>query len=306
VQAQALKNMGHDVLSMTEFLQTRNTDGFVHSLSKFPVSKALPSAYPSFSSMKETPPPHIPDYFPAFPDEHALKETAEFYAAENSVHAKQAQVASQQQQAEEALLYLQARETTADDILQTAVQYLQDRKEDDEGGVVDETTEQPNKFLTTPIWEAIPDDKSNDSMPPIPKANASSKDETSKEKIRYEWESLQNSKPVNMKFSDWQWTKSLEGRASLSSVRSVNCCIVPLNVLSSRHHRWHAFHFLCSLQGDDAFTQEAMDGSGITKRRTLLSGSEMLKARVQELVTSREEEAETYMMVDEQLPQEHI
>ena len=49
-----------------------------------------------------------------------------------------------------------------------------------------------------------------------------------------------------------------------------------------------------------------MDGSGTVKRRTLLSGSEMLKARVQELVTSREEEAETYMMVDEQLPQEQI
>lgn len=226
MQAQALKNMGHDVTSMTEFLQTIHPSGFVHSLTKFPVSKSLPSAYPSFASMKETPPPHIPDCFPAFPDEHALKETAEFYAADNSAHAKQAQVTSQQQQAEEALLYLQARETTADDIIQTAAQFLQEKKEEDEAGLVDEeTTEQTNKFLSPPVWESMANDNVNGSMPLTSKAGATNESNVGEGKIHCEWQSLQNSKPFHTNYNDWQWTKSLEGRASLSTIRCVRSVI---------------------------------------------------------------------------------
>ena len=137
--------MGQTIPELLQYAKKLEDTTLAQNISDFPLSKALPTPA-SFASCGETPPSHIPSFLPAFPDPHTLMETAKFVHTEHTTHSRQQQVTEQQQQGEEALVNIEAREHPESAPLQSAKEKLGDSNENG--------AEEGNVFLAPVLWEA--------------------------------------------------------------------------------------------------------------------------------------------------------
>jgi Transcription factor TFIID complex subunit 8 C-term len=141
--------MGQTIPELLQYAKKLEDTSLAQNVSDFPLTKSLPTLA-SFASCNETPPSHIPSFFPAFPDPHTLMETAKFVHTEHTTHSRQQQVTEQQQQGEEALVNIEAREHPESAPLQSAKEKL--------GGDGNKNTEnkaeEENGFLAPVLWEA--------------------------------------------------------------------------------------------------------------------------------------------------------
>ncbi|KAL3142651.1 hypothetical protein ABBQ38_002960 [Trebouxia sp. C0009 RCD-2024] len=81
---------------------------FAHPLPHYPVSKE-PRLAPSFADKKETPPPHIPTFLPAFPDKHTYVQTAAYAGHEHDPKQQRLAADKARRQAEKSLVKLHDR-----------------------------------------------------------------------------------------------------------------------------------------------------------------------------------------------------
>ncbi|KAJ9523086.1 hypothetical protein QJQ45_023928, partial [Haematococcus lacustris] len=100
----AMDDLGTSIPELQAYLSTLSSDDntFAHALPQFPVRKPGRSM-PTFKDKQEQPPPHIPDFLPAFPDRHTFVSTPQ-YAGHEQRPDKQAEIIQNgQRQAERAL-----------------------------------------------------------------------------------------------------------------------------------------------------------------------------------------------------------
>uniref|UniRef100_A0A6S8IU36 Transcription initiation factor TFIID subunit 8 n=1 Tax=Dunaliella tertiolecta TaxID=3047 RepID=A0A6S8IU36_DUNTE len=103
----ALDDLGTSVPELQNYLSSLTTDDntFAHPLPQYPIQKPG-RKLPTFQDKKETPPPHIPPFLPAFPDKHTYVQTPKFPGHEQDP-AKQTQMVQQaRRQAEKSLVKL--------------------------------------------------------------------------------------------------------------------------------------------------------------------------------------------------------
>ncbi|KAL4452607.1 hypothetical protein ABPG75_008269 [Micractinium tetrahymenae] len=98
-----LNNMGTNIAQLRDFEVP-----FEATISAFPLRKKSRPP-PTFLDRGEAPPPHIPAWLPALPDKHTYKATPVYPGHEQDPQKRQMQLTEQRQQAETALVRLQAR-----------------------------------------------------------------------------------------------------------------------------------------------------------------------------------------------------
>lgn len=143
--------MGQTIPILLQYAKKLEDTTLAQNVSDFPLTKSLPTP-PSFAARNETPPSHIPSFLPAFPDPHTLIETAKFVHKEHTTHSRQQQVTEQQQQGEEALVNIEARQHPESAPLQSAKEKLADGNTT--GVDTENVVEEDNAFLAPVLWEA--------------------------------------------------------------------------------------------------------------------------------------------------------
>ncbi|CAN1775888.1 Transcription initiation factor TFIID subunit 8 [Linum perenne] len=96
------------IRELADYVDSNEEVPFAQPLPKFPIVRAS-KLIPSFKEMNETPPPHIPDWLPAFPDQHTYVHTPVWNERGTDPRADKIEQARQRRKAETALLNLQQR-----------------------------------------------------------------------------------------------------------------------------------------------------------------------------------------------------
>lgn len=145
--ALALARQGVSIETLENYCRRAPDVDFAQPISEFPIHKVVTRPQ-SFAEMKETPPPDVPDFFPAFPDVHSYVETDQFEPAENTVDEQMKTIVNQKDEITEALVNIDERvESPGTD----------DEEEDRAKANNNEQNEvdarEKNKFLIPPKWE---------------------------------------------------------------------------------------------------------------------------------------------------------
>eukprot|EP00884_Botryococcus_braunii_P017301 jgi/Botrbrau1/4254/Bobra.0044s0049.1 len=160
----AFEDLGASVQDVMEYARTEEEVPFYHQLSAYPVH-LYGRWKPSFKQLGETPPAHIPPFFPAFPDRHTYKETPLYVGHERDKLRQREKMFHKQKEGEEALLRQADRS-------QAAVAALQEDANEEGAGPATPlakqlaeplvkalvTARQPgsravNPFLAAPSWD---------------------------------------------------------------------------------------------------------------------------------------------------------
>jgi len=184
IQATALRNMGQTVPGLLQYAKKLEDTTLTQNVSDFPLTKSLPTLA-SFASCNETPPSHIPSFLPAFPDPHTLMETAKFVHKEHTTHSRQQQVTEQQQQGEEALVNIEARQHPESAPLQSAKEKLGDGNTTTNN--TENAVEEGNAFLAPVLWEASEPKTMTTAMPSATAAARPVAHGEKKAEINVEW-----------------------------------------------------------------------------------------------------------------------
>mmetsp|Transcript_8296 Transcript_8296/g.21201 ORF Transcript_8296/g.21201 Transcript_8296/m.21201 type:complete len:343 (+) Transcript_8296:89-1117(+) len=151
----AMEELGVSYDKLRQFLDTQEEIPFAHVLPRYPIS-AQPRHAPTFEEKGEAPPPHVPAFFPAFPDPHTYQSTAVFPARKQDKAAVRKKQAKGRQAAERALEALQQRAAPGAPISYTAAEPSRWGHIPGEGkGLADGDV---NPFLAPPVWEEAPRD----------------------------------------------------------------------------------------------------------------------------------------------------
>lgn len=102
------EDMGIDLDELRKFAAAGQEVPFAHPLPHYPVSKA-PSLAPTFVDKKETPPPHVPAFLPAFPDKHTYVQTPAYAGNEQQPRHQRLAADKARRQAEKSLVKLHDR-----------------------------------------------------------------------------------------------------------------------------------------------------------------------------------------------------
>lgn len=194
--------MGHSITDLQRFLTTIEGVPFGQNITPFPSQKQL-TRLPTFAVSQETPPPHIPRFLPVFPDPHARFESPEYAKGPDSSHARQQQLVQQQQEGEEALLRIEARQAPPDGALQQAARGFQEPEE-----TKGQAEAEVNPFFAPILWEA-PAARGVEGGSYVKNVEAPSKKPL-------DWMEAETLNPPTMQYHGWQWTNSLAEQASLA------------------------------------------------------------------------------------------
>lgn len=137
----SLEDVGTSTSDLQVYLKSllRAADGdlgFPHPLPRYPIRRECKSK-PTFLDKKETPPPHIPAFLPAFPDQHTYVHTP-VHGTHSLDQSKQRQTEQQARRgAEQALITLHQRLTAKP------------------GDPSDQDSSSQNPFLAPPLFETF-------------------------------------------------------------------------------------------------------------------------------------------------------
>lgn len=171
----ALSDLGTSVDSLLKFARQKDNVPFAGSIVGFPEKRQLPSRTATFAAIQENPPPHIPAFLPAFPDAHTYKETEVFPARDQHDPLKrQDDLSYQKQEAQSALIHLQARLQPDNRVLKEAANDTLAIKGEDAEMMIDADTNKDNlssnAFLAPTLWEINTNAMASTGVPPAPPA----------------------------------------------------------------------------------------------------------------------------------------
>lgn len=140
----ALNDMGVSTADLSEYIRAQDEIPPAQNLTTFPVPKRQ-KQLPTFMSLKEIPPSHIPSFLPAFPDEHTYKNSEAFVGYEQNSQQRRLKDTIVRQDAVQAALKLEARLYPDNNVLEKrAAQTV-------EGN--DIKLDSINPYLTPTLWE---------------------------------------------------------------------------------------------------------------------------------------------------------
>lgn len=145
LQILALSNQGVSIDELEKYRKSAPDVDFAQTVCDFPVPKKVAQGK-SFAELNETPPGNIPDFLPAFPDEHAYVETEEYTPVNNTVTEQMKKIVEQKDAATEALVAVADRVASHADQKKTEPEKA--TKFDDDGDA-----QKKNPFLLPPSWE---------------------------------------------------------------------------------------------------------------------------------------------------------
>lgn len=148
----ALSKQGVSIEKLESYCRKAPDVDFAQPVSEFPVQKLVMHPQ-SFAEMKETPPPNVPDFFPAFPDVHSYVETDQFEPAENTVNEQMKTIVQQKDEIAEALVNVDERAESPGP----------ESEEEEKGKAVNHEqsgmdAREKNGFLIPPKWEKVSED----------------------------------------------------------------------------------------------------------------------------------------------------
>lgn len=273
MQAQALQWTGISLADLAHYADGVEEELYLQSVPPFPVKKDMPQTQ-SFSACNETPPPHIPPFFPTLPDSHTHKFTSQYPVPKQAPEERQEELTKQQEGGENAYLKVQARAAQDDAVLQKVAGTTTEEAVAQAGRSKQGPHEASfkNMFLVPPVLDV----ERSDAMD-IDKAS-------SKVPFGNHWETDVASEPAapGLQFAGWQWGENIDSQISLTT-------------------------------GGTRQSQKIADAFGaipdaehteIGGRRRLMYFEDPKRARVRELVSSRIEEDQTQSFVnfeDEQI-----
>lgn len=141
----ALSNQGISIEDLEKYRKSAPDVDFAQPVCDFPVPKKVTQGK-TFAELNETPPGNIPDFLPAFPDEHAYVETEEYTPVNNTVTEQMKKIIEQKEAATEALVAMADR--VAPPILEKKEEIEKTTKADEDGSAM-----RKNPFLLPASWE---------------------------------------------------------------------------------------------------------------------------------------------------------
>jgi histone H3/H4 len=143
----ALSSQGVSIEKLESYCRRAPDVDFAQPVSEFPIKKLVTHPQ-SFAEMKETPPPNVPDFFPAFPDVHSYVETDQFEPAENTANEQMKTIVQQKDEITQALVNIDER---------AASPGPESEEEEKAKAINHEQSEmdarEKNEFLIPPKWE---------------------------------------------------------------------------------------------------------------------------------------------------------
>lgn len=141
----ALSNQGITIEELEKYRKSAPDVDIAQPVCDFPVPKKVTQGK-SFAELGETPPGNIPDFLPAFPDEHAYVETEEYTPVNNTVTEQMKKIIEQKDAATEALVAVADR--VASPVVEKKEEEEETIKADEDGDA-----EKKNPFLLPASWE---------------------------------------------------------------------------------------------------------------------------------------------------------
>lgn len=143
----ALSNQGVSIERLQDYCHRAPDIDFAQPISEFPIHKTVTQSQ-SFAEMKETPPPNVPEFFPAFPDVHSYVETDQFEPAENTVNEQMKTIVQQKDEITDALVNIDERASSPRPEVEEEDKPKASNHEQNEIDALEK-----NEFLIPPKWE---------------------------------------------------------------------------------------------------------------------------------------------------------
>ncbi|KAI8100810.1 hypothetical protein M9434_005200 [Picochlorum sp. BPE23] len=210
----ALSNQGISIEDLQKYRKSAPDVDFAQPVCDFPVPKKVTQGK-TFAELNETPPGNIPDFLPAFPDEHAYVETEEYTPVNNTVTEQMKKIIEQKEAATEALVAMADR--VAPPVLEKNEELEKTTKTDEDG-----SAEKKNPFLLPASWE----DTTSNTIDALLAVDSRLQDKTKGDDTVHSDGDVQIesspaapvAKPVGPKelFAQWSWVGGLTDRNKLA------------------------------------------------------------------------------------------